>query len=294
MRRRGKLGLAAVIAALAAPAAARAQDPRALSSPSGQPPPTKGVEETTKRPYWGGARTRPFLAAVMEGGGFYVRPTFAVGYGKPHWQWFGLEGQTNVSTSGGSEYAGLHGATPWFDLRTGARYLFPVNQSFLEKQDRYTQKETEFRVGPKSRYVSLEAELAAAVPLLGGSLFGVGSLLNIRGVTEGYNLFEESLHVVMAPPWLWRARLGYVYGFGKEKTLRFGGAAELIGNPGREAHVVRLGPVLGVALTHHLEAVASLLAVAASPDSLRLRGAEIGQLGFRYRWATGDLYREFP
>jgi len=34
--------------------------------------------------------------------------------------------------------------------------------------------------------------------------------------------------------------------------------------------------------------------VAYSPDTLGLIGADLGQLGLRYRWATGDRFPEFP
>ena len=47
-------------------------------------------------------------------------------------------------------------------------------------------------------------------------------------------------------------------------------------------------------LTHHLDAAASIMAVAWSPDSLALLGTDIGQFGLRYRWATGDPFPEFP
>lgn len=288
------LGLALGASTVFGASPSGAQDARTSLTSNAVPPPTKGVEETGRRPYWGGGHTRSFLSSVLELGPFYGRAQLALGYGKPHWQWIGVEGQTGITTTGGSEYAGLHAASPWGGARVGGRYLFPTTQYFLEKQDSYMQRETEFSVGPRSRYVALEAELTGAFPLLRGSVFAVASGLYVLGVPAAYNIYEESLHVVMAAPYLWRGRLGYVYAFGLNGALRVGAAAELIANPGREAYIVRAGPVLALALTHHLDVSATVLGVVSSPDSLRLRGAEIGQFGFRYRWATGDRYREFP
>ena len=82
--------------------------------------------------------------------------------------------------------------------------------------------------------------------------------------------------------------------FGVDSGLAVGWAAEVIVVPEREAVVVRTGPQLAVALTHHLDAALSFMAVVASPDHLRLAGTELGQFGFRYRWATGDRFPEFP
>jgi hypothetical protein len=52
--------------------------------------------------------------------------------------------------------------------------------------------------------------------------------------------------------------------------------------------------VLTLSLTHHLDAIGAVMIVAASPDQLGLLGADLGQLGLRYRWSTGDRWPEFP
>jgi hypothetical protein len=113
-------------------------------------------------------------------------------------------------------------------------------------------------------------------------------------VEDGYYVFEESMRVVMEPPLLWRGRLTYLIGLGDPETLRIGMLGEMLGNPGRDALFVRIGPALAVSLTHHLEAVAASAFVIASPDDIGLAGGDLGQIGLRYRWATGDLWPEFP
>jgi hypothetical protein len=272
-----------------------AQDPADLPPPPGaQPGLTEGIEQSARRPFWVSGDTRWFVSAVLEAGIVYLRPQIAVGYGKPHWQWIGVEGYSGVSINGGVEYGGLRAVSRYVDGRVGARYNFSVNQDFLLPDDEYTREDSELELGPQSRYLSFEAELTGSVPVPGGNLFAVATGYAIVDTPPGYYVYEESLHVIVDPPYLWRTRLGYLASFGIDDTLKVGAAVELIGNPGRDAFVLRTGPVLAVSLTHHLEAVGALMIVALTPDDLGLRGAEFGQLGFRYRWATGDRWPEFP
>jgi len=252
-----------------------------------------GVE--SRRPYWQGSGTnRPFVSATFDLGVLYWQPTMAVGYGKPHYQWFGAEIYATGSQSGGRGYAGLHGQLPGLDLRVGARYEFPIGQGFLPPQDAYERDDLDNRHLGLARYLAAQAELGGWVELFGGTLFAVASGYALVGVPADRYVFEESLRVVAAPPWLWRARAGYLAHIGWLETMQLGGAAEAIHSVGRGKLLVRAGPVISVALTHHLEAIGVAMFVAASPDRLGLIGAEFGQLGLRYRWATGDRWPEFP
>lgn len=295
--RRGPTAASAlvIVTLLGAERLAFAQDPADLPPPPGaQPGLTEGIEQSARRPFWVSGETRWFVSAVLEAGIVYLRPQIAVGYGKPHWQWVGIEGYSGVSITGGVEYAGLRASSRYVDFRAGARYNFSVNQDFLLPNVEYTREESELELGPQSRYVALEAEITGSVPAPGGAVFAVATGYAIVGTPPGFYLYEDSLHVIIDPPYLWRARLGYLASFGIDDTLRVGAAVELIGNPGRDAFTFRTGPVLAVSLTHHLEAIGALMIVARGPDDLGLRGAEFGQLGFRYRWATGDRWPEFP
>lgn len=291
------LALAAAVAApLLAPREAGAQDPADLPPPSSDPPiATTGIDLLQKRSYWArSAGARPFLSALLELGALYFRPNLALGVGRPHWSWVGIEGYASVSPAGGAEYIGVRAALPRLEIRGGARYAFSTSQHFLRPDTSYTRRETELELGPPSRYLAWELELSGSAPLLGGSLFGVATGYVVRETPPGFYLYEESLRAVMKPPFLYRLRLGFMGEMDAYGELRFGAAAELLGNPGRESTIVRIGPVLSVSLTHHLDAVATVLVVAATPDELGLLGADLGQLGLRYRWATGDRWPEFP
>lgn len=285
--------MAGLLAFFAAEGATFAQDPSDLPPPTGtQPGLFEGLDQS--RPFWVSGKTRWFISYVLDAGIVYLRPQLAVGYGKPHWSWIGIEGYASASVNGGVEYAGLHAATTYVDARIGARYNFSVDQHFLVPQDEYNREDSELELGPMSRYLSLEAEITGSAPVAGGTLFAVATGYYITETPPGFYVFEDALRIIIDPPYVLRARLGYLASFGINNTLKIGVAGEVIGNPGREATVVRAGPVIGVSLTHHLEAVGALMVVAHSTDDLGLRGAEFGNIGFRYKWATGDRWPEFP
>ncbi len=263
------------------------------SAPSSGGSVSRDLDLAQKRPYWSGGKTRSFVSGTLEGGLFYYRPQIAVGYGKPHWRWFGAESQTRFSLGSASQYFGLRGALPGVELRVGPRYTWAANQSYLDRQRSYTDDQIEYDDNQNARYASLESEITAAIPFLEGAITVLASGYYILGVPDDLNVFEQQMHVVAQAPWLWRGRVGYVHQIFVD-GLQVGAAAELIGNPERDHVVARVGPQLAAALTHHLEASLSIMAVVASRDSLRLEGNDIGQFGFRYKWASGDPFPEFP
>jgi hypothetical protein len=288
---------AALLVALACTTTVHAAFGQASELPSGPTSGASGAGDLAlaqKRAYWSGAgKYRPFLSSTLEGGVFFYRPQLAVGYGKPHWEWFGAESLTRFALGSATQYVGLRGALPNFELRAGGRYTWAANQSYLGPRAEYNRDDIELSDLPNSRYGALEAELSGAIPLLGGAITVLATGDYLFGVPDGLNVLEEHLRIVAGPPWLWRARGGYVHPAFVDGLI-LGGAVEVVGNPERDHHVVRLGPQLGAAVTHHLEATVSVMIVVASRDSLRLEGSDIGQFGLRYRWATGDPFPEFP
>lgn len=266
-----------------------------LPSPGIPPPPLSGgIESSDKRDFWRAGKRRWFFSATGEVGAIYGRASGAFGYGRPHWFWFGAETSAALGTGGGATYAGLRFASPRVDVRVGARYLFATSQRFLVPRESYTKDDTEERVGAYQRYVSLEQEVAGSVPIPHGAIFGITGLYYLVGTPEGWNLFDQNLQVVAAPGVLWRGRLGCLFNVDKWDTFRIGGSVEVIGNPSRDLIVVRAGPTVTTLITHHLEAYGTALLVVHSKDLLGLAGAQTGELGLRYRWATGDRWPEFP
>ncbi|MBK8257947.1 MAG: hypothetical protein IPK82_35440 [Polyangiaceae bacterium] len=266
-----------------------------LPTPSIAPPPFTGeFEQAGKRAFWRAGKTRWFFASSLEVGNLFVRGGGALGYGKPHWSWVGVEGSSAISPGGGVTYGGLRLAWPYADLRAGARYAFTASQHFLLPQHSYTREDLEHTDGPKLRYVTLEAELAAGYPLFRGAIFGVAGIYHIVDPPPGYYVFDPTLQIVAKPSLMWRARAGYLVTVDKWDQFRVGAVVEVLGSPERDLVSVRAGPSVTALITHHLEAFGTALLLVHSRDTIGTAGAQFGELGFRYRFATGDRYPEFP
>jgi hypothetical protein len=263
-------------------------DPFGMDSVVPTAPAAGGTDQAVVARYWELGRTRPFLATTVDIGVAYVKPRLQAGYGRPFWSWIGVEAYPIVGLSGTGYYAGAHAAIPGLSLRGGTRYFFPFARSLLEPQASYDRTDLGIVEGPRADYLALEGELVATAPLFSGSVFGVLTGYRLALVEPDYYLFEEGLRVVMDPPYVWRGRVGYLLAFGRDAAIRLGGAAEVIGIPGRDEFVVRAGVIASVAMTAQLEAQASLIPVLVSPDRLGLAGGDFGQLGVRYTWASGS------
>jgi hypothetical protein len=274
------------LAALAVAPAVRAAEPFGIDSPTPSPPAPSGTDQAVVARYWELGQTRPFLAGSVDAGFPYFRPRFAAGYGRPFWSWLGVEAYPALALGGVGPYVGAAAAVPGLTLRAGGRYFYPFSRSLLTPGDRFTRADIDLAEGPKSDYLAFEAEVAATAPLFSGSVFGVLTGIRTSGVSPDYYLFEESLRVVMKPPYVWRARLGYLLALSRNGAIRVGAAGDLIGLPGRGEFVVRAGLLASVSISAQLEAQVSLIPVLVSPDTLGLAGGDFGQLGLRYSFAT--------
>ena len=254
---------------------------------------TTGVEQT--RPFWSGSgKRRPFLAATLGVGIVFGDARLQAGYGKPHFSWVGAEGGARVGLGSERFYAGFRARHPGINFRVGVRYEAAVQQGFLPPQESYERVDLETECCGLSRYLAPEAEVTATVPIPYGSIIGVVTGMAVALTPSDFYVWEQSLRTVIAPPWVWRARLGYLAHIGWAGSMKLGAAAEIIHIPRREMVVVRAGPLVSVGLTHHLEVNGGLMIVAASRDSIGLPAADVGQLALIYKWALGDRWPEFP
>lgn len=249
-----------------------------------------GVE----RPYWSAGAPRPFLAGTFESGGVSLRTELEAGWGRPHFAWAGGEVTSQLSLRGVTLFSGFRGVAPFGSVRAGARYFLATQQRFLEPNNQITRPELEIADGQRTRYLSLDGELQFEIPLPFGRIGGLASAHGVLGVPDPFFVYEEGLRAIIDPPFVVRGRVQYLAGIGDPPTFRLGGIVDTIVNPAREAVWVRTGPAIAISLTHHLEAVGVAALTLLSPDEIGLAGADIGQIGLRYRWATGDLWPEFP
>jgi hypothetical protein len=153
--------------------------------------------------------------------------------------------------------------------------------------DHFSRLDSEDRSQPTSKYVTLEAEATLRFRLGWGDLIAVFTGSAVTLTPGGYDVFEETIRVIVKPPFVWRGRLGYTFVLGPLDTVAVGPVLEIVGIPGRDTYVLRGGVVARVWLTDDIEAVATFVPVITSPDSIGLDGADFAQLGIRWRWAMG-------
>jgi hypothetical protein len=241
---------------------------------------------------WSQQPERWFGALEFDTGFLYLRPRFELGYGKPHARWLGLETNPIFSDEGLAGYAGLRAVLPYLSLRVGGRYWYTFYRSFLEPRGSYTVEQIELRAGPRSRFLTWEAELALALPVGPGVALTEVAGSYVTGVEQGYYVYEETLRVIVEPPWVWRARAAYLWPTARatadrEATLQLGPVLEVVGVPRRGTLVLRVGGLVRIALSGDLEARGTFVPAVATPDALGARGADTFLLGIRYRWASG-------
>jgi hypothetical protein len=236
---------------------------------------------------WSVAPNRPFVSTTIDMGYVYARPRVSVGYGKPFTRWVGVDGNPIATSTGLGLYGGLRGVLPYLDLRVGARQFWAFTHTYLPPQESYHRIDLETRGDGKARYLTLEAEFDAALPLGPGSVLLRGSASHVLGVPEGMSVFEETLHVIVKPPFVWRARIGYALSFGPRDQHSLGFVADLLDVPKRDdSRTIRVGPVLRFVLSRRVEVRGSFVATVVSPDRIGLVGGDFTELGVRYRWAT--------
>ncbi|MFT7580923.1 MAG: hypothetical protein ACI9MR_002597, partial [Myxococcota bacterium] len=245
------------------------------------------VDAAATRTTWSKGESRVFLSGRIDVGMFFLKPRISFGYGKPHFRWIGVDFNPVVSQSGIDLYTGLRFALPSVDLRIGGRYHYSFRRAYLERSGRYTRDDIDIVDFENANYFNFEAELSYGLSLGPGALFGETAVTYTTGVPDGLNLYEETMRVVIEPPWVGRQRLGYAFAFGFNGALSLGPVVEFLYLPGREDFVFRAGLVARLKLFDDLDARASFIPALATPDNLGLRGGDSFLIGARWRWATG-------
>ena len=273
--------------AFAADGAAPSDD--STHTPRGLPPAPKesdALVDIQMKRSWAEGAPRLFLATTTDVGFIYLRPRVSVGYGRPHQTWFGLDVNPAIAGPGASGYGGLRFAVPHFDIRFGARYFAAFQHSFLKKRASYERLELESTaLGPAST-VTLETEANADIPAGPGDILLLGSVSYLTNVPVNQNVLEESLRVIVDPPWVLRGRVGYGLRFGNHGQVSIGVVGDFVAVPERRTVLVRVGPVVRFALSRSVEVRGSFVPRVVSPDDLGLLDSDFTELGLRWRWAT--------
>jgi hypothetical protein len=266
---------------------ARADEPTAATTSAATAVnPLARLEEAARLDSWSSARERPFLSSVIETGLPFARTQLALGYGRPHDTWLGLEGGSKISSSAVNMMGGVRGALPSAGFGLGLRYTASVARDFLPPRETYFRRDTELDVGENARYLALDFDVSLGLPVPFGQLALTGITSYLFALPEDVYVYEESARTIVAPPLVLRGRAAYELGIGEGDPVRVGPLAELIWSGGRDP-VVRVGPTARVRLSPRLEAYGSVVFALRSPDELGLLGGDASQIGLRLRWATG-------
>jgi hypothetical protein len=236
---------------------------------------------------WGVLPARPFVATTVDFGFVYVRPRASLGYGKPFTQWVGVDANVTAKSGGLGAYGGLRVEIPHLDFRIGPRYFASFEHTYLEPRQSYARIDLERDVGNLARTLTWEAELDLSARLGPGQLLLRGSGSYVTGVPDGEYVFEETLHIIAAPPLVWRTRLAYTFTFGARDQHSIGPAVDFLDVPKRDdSTTLRVGPILRMQLSRRVDVRGSFIVTVLSPDRIGLVGGDFTELGLRYRWAS--------
>lgn len=281
------------VATLGFAASAHAAEPAGEKFPDAKPPlallptPEDALMDPRMARSWATLPPRPFVATTVDVGFVYLRPRLSLGYGRPFTEWIGWDANPIATTDGLGVYTGLRLEIPHLNLRIGPRYFASFSHTYLPEQASYSRLELESNAGSPSRTLTWETELDLDFDLGPGRLLLRGSASYVTGVPDGYDAFEETLHIIVDPPLVWRARLGYSFAFGGRKQHGIGAAVDLLDVPKRDdSRTIRVGPLLRLALSRRVDVRGSFIFTVVSPDRIGLAGGDFTELGIRYRWAS--------
>lgn len=236
---------------------------------------------------WGTLPARRFIATTFDFGFVYFRPRLSLGYGRPFTQWVGVDANVVAKTGGLGAYGGLRIELPHLDWRIGPRYFSSFEHTYLDRKPSYQRIDLERDGGTAARTTTWETELDLSLKAGPGALLVRGSASYITGVPDGEDVYEETLHVIVRPPFVWRARVAYVFLFGSHNQHSLGPAVDFLDVPKRhDSRTIRVGPVLRMQLSRRVDVRGSFIATVVSPDRIGLSGGDFTELGLRYRWAS--------
>lgn len=270
------------------PGANPAHDPNHDVPPLGLLPTGDALIDPRMARTWGALPARWFVSTMIDVGWIYTRPRISFGYGKPFTKWFGVDLNPLANGQGLGGYGGLRLELPFFDIRFGARYFSAFTRTYLPEQESYDRLSLETEsTNAAAKVLTVESEIDVSVPAGPGNIVGRVSGSYVSNIPDHFTAYEETLRVIVKPPWVWRARGGYAFRFGKYQQHSLGVVVDFLNVPERDDfRTVRVGPIIRFVLSRRVDIRGSFVVTALSPDRIGLRGGDFTELGVRYRWAT--------
>ncbi len=246
-----------------------------------------GETEPLNKKYspWQSEKNTWFLASASDVGIVYVRPHATLGWGAPFWQFVGLDTYAITTPSFAAAYVGVRASLPWLDVQWGYRGTYAFDRRLLPPRSEYRADDLHLSDGDKrSTYGVIELEITPAVPVLHGALFAEIHPMWFNAPRDVY-LYEEIMRAVVDSRFAMRTRLGYLYQPDDDGMIKVGAMLEYMVTPGRPKNVARVGPVVLVGLSKHIEGLATATFAVSSPDDLGLYEGTYGFIGLRARFA---------
>ncbi|HEV8244481.1 MAG TPA: hypothetical protein VGP93_01805 [Polyangiaceae bacterium] len=242
-------------------------------------------------PYWDEGAARPFLS-LAPALGAVSNLDLALGWGKPHWMWGGIEGTALSTFDFGAVSVGPRVALLLADLSVKRRLTHAYRHPFLARRASYSASDVEDGPGESADYGAWDVSLWGLVPLPFG--YGIYELAGtwVDGVPAGHDLFEEYQRVVIRGDRILAIRLGLSAWLVRD-VLGAGLLVEWLSAEDRGV-TWRLGPSLDCQFSDHLSASAVYTLPVSAPDSLGAWTGAWGTLRLRYTWASGEPRPEFP
>ncbi len=238
--------------------------------------------EEQKYSVWQSDEHTLFVSSASDAGLVYARAHATLGYGAPFWNFVGVDAWLIATVEFTAAYAGWRANLPFLDAQMGVRSTQPFSRRRPPAQESHTRSDLQLGEGESSLgYNAIELEVSPLAPVGGGVVFAELHPIWIDAPKDRH-VFDEVTRVVVAPPFVLRTRLGYLYDLGR---VKLGGMVEHMVLPGRPQDVTRLGPVCLVAISGQLEGLFTTTVVVRSPDTLGPYLGSYGFLGLRMRFA---------
>lgn len=241
--------------------------------------------------YWAEQQARLFVSGEVSLG-VVNRLSAAVGYGRPHYLWAGVEAGAVTTFEFGAIYASLRLVLLAVNADLGVRATHSYKRTYPELQERYDDAALTASSSQLQSTLSLDARLEGYVPL--GPVLGFWNVTHERVLNqpETRALFLEYMRYTVDAPHAtmlrsaWFARL-------YDDRLFVGPAVDAVVSEGRGV-LVRAGAALHLRLSPHLSLAGILTVPLVTPDAIDWFTQSWGFFRIQYAFATGERGPLFP
>jgi hypothetical protein len=250
---------------------------------------------TSSLSYWDEGEPRAFLAERTVLGLGYGRVSADVGYGRPFWQWFGLETTGQLTLDSLSAQTGIKAAWMVAEGMFTLRRTYSFVHRALPRKTQVSSDDLRRKGAPGAGYTAIDAGLWGCVPY--GRWLGTWELAWVRPLTLNPNelVLEEIQRVVVGSGGVWSGKLGFNVALSERKRAFVGAMGEYLGMVGRHpGTVLRAGPAFWVGITEHTELGGALTWPLHGPDELGFMTGMYGAIGVQYQFASGEPRWHFP